>query len=301
MTIFTQDNASCITYHKAADQLDRFCRLCLKQDSEECLDLFDRDKRQFFEDYSKTKVAIKEYQVRVRSYSILAVLHRWLEGVLRDPSRGNYYIEGMQRLVNEGLFVLSEEGKPRLIENFRSQEHMEILENIRCLKELSFFEKDRLVHCYIQFSRAFSEYTFHLIPPAYDPDRERVVGRVLDYDLFMEFIQYLSQRDVLIAKLLYFGAQSIEDVLDLQLQDVDFKNGLISFRSAPIRFPKHLMQDLYEYVFSQKEKQAFVFVNFKGERVNRTHLVNAFARVSSKHPGKIKITPSILFKSKNEG
>ena len=300
MTIATTDQFPYPTSPKTTDQLERFLDEFQKKHNIGDSESIFSTTRKLSNDHRNMHAAIAVHQEKVRSYPIIAILSYWLESIAQDPTWGVYYREGMRKIIDRGLLSLIRGRRYRLIGEFCSHEHLETLENIRCVKEWSIFEKDRLVSCYLQFSRALSEYTFNLIPAAYDPDRERSSAKSLEYNTFVEFIQHLSPRDVLISKLLYFGAHSIEEVLDLRVSDINFNASVVTFASGPVRFQKHIILDLHEYVQPKKGDRELVFVNAKGKRVSRTHLINAFARVFSKQQGKVKITPSTLFKPKSE-
>lgn len=207
------------------------------------------------------------------------------------------YLQGIQRLWTAGLLPLANNGKRRVLGDLQSADHLLVIENIRCIKEWSIAEKEDLIGCYLQFTYDLAKFTFGMIPVAFDPDRLRTERRVVRYELFMNFVQLLSERDALIAKLLYFGAPNIESAISLKIVALDIEKLEIKFGEQAIRFPKHLINDISGYIQPRKDNpMGLVFVNVRGEEVERVHLNQSFARKSSNIPGGFKITPAALLK-----
>lgn len=175
------------------------------------------------------------------------------------------------------------------------QEHKRIIEEIKCISDLSISEKEELVQCYIEFSHHLNQNTFGIISTAYDSDRFYASHKVVNYDDFTKFVQQLSERDALIAKLLYFGGPTVEEVLFLKYGQVDFTHCVINFSKQSIKYPKHLILELSNFS-GKKKKNDLVFLNYKGNQVVRTHLNHSFGRASKEI--NLKITPRDLVKLK---
>ncbi len=77
-----------------------------------------------------------------------------------------------------------------------------------------------------------------------DPDFQRTIKKVVNYKEFIKFIQELQERDALMAKLLYFGAPTMDEVLNLRVSQVDLKKGMVRFNKFSVRYPKHVMLEL---------------------------------------------------------
>lgn len=246
------------------------------------------------------QVQMSEYCKEMRKLPIASVLGLWIKSLATDRGSGRGYITGITKILEKNLICLSDNGKNRTFEYFDFLEHLATIENIRCVKEWTYSEKEDYIRSYLQFSKYLSQFTFNIFPNAYDPDRRRVENKVLKYENFMEFVHHLSDRDALISKLLYFGAPSIEAVISLKRDMVHFHNQAILFNENSSVFPKHLMLGIQEYVNSRKDSSHLLFVNVRGEPVERTHLINTFSRVSAKMSGDVKISPSTLMKFKSE-
>lgn len=173
--------------------------------------------------------------------------------------------------------------------------HQDLIEQIRTVNDWSIFEKEEIVKCYIEFSHSLARNTYDLIPLAFDSDRDRVQQKTVTYDSFIDFVQQLPKRDALIAKLLYFGAPSLEEIMTLTVSAVSKKTPEITFNEVTITLPQHIYNELYD-VIKGKNTSQLVFCNVRGEKVNRTHLNQSFLRASEKSSLKVKITPASLLK-----
>ena len=98
------------------------------------------------------------------------------------------------------------------------------------------------------------------------------------------------------SKLLYFGAPTMDEVLNLRVSQVDLKKGMVRFNKFSVRYPKHVMLELKGYL-TKKDKAELIFVNLRGEIVERTHLNNCFNRASRKIFSTKRITPKMLLES----
>ncbi len=87
------------------------------------------------------------------------------------------------------------------------------------------------------------------------------------YEAFLDFVQKLPARDALIAKLLYFGAPSMDSVLSLKKDAVHAEKSSISFPERDVVFPKHLIKDLCLHMENRKKESDLVFTNVRGAEV----------------------------------
>lgn len=240
---------------------------------------------------------ILQFRTMVRQVPIAAALIDWAKNLFTDPFWSELYENRLLKLQKSRLIpLMDEQGRWITLEYFMSVGHLDILENIRCFKEWSIFEKEEIIQCYLQFSRSLSKETHDIIPEAIDPDRELVRNKLVKFEIFIEFVRYLSSRDALIAKLLYFGSPSLDEVIELKEESVDLKNYQIHFKNVSIRYPKHVIQDLGKHFEDRRNGNGFVFNNVRGEFVDRAHLNHAFLRATHKSSSKTKITPGSLLK-----
>ena len=241
-----------------------------------------------------------EFHAFLKDIPLVIALRHWVEGVINDPSVGEKGVAEIKKLLEYDLIPLnSSKGLPVTLYDIRMAGHQDIIENIRSIRAWTQAEKDMLVNCYIRFSCDLARYTFDYVLAGFDPDRKYAESRLIPYEIFYSFIQYLSKRDALLAKLLYFGAPSMEEVLSLKIKAIDEKSCSIEFNEKSEKFPKHLIQDLLVHVQENPNVKGLVFANGKGEQVERAHLNQSFARACERMPEGIKITPGSLLRFNN--
>ncbi|MBP7074566.1 MAG: hypothetical protein KBA81_04185 [Rhabdochlamydiaceae bacterium] len=236
----------------------------------------------------------------LKDVPIAAGLGHWIKGVITDKFWRAKYVPEMTSLIEKKLIpLLNAQGKDLTLNEFRAMGHEQIIENIRCVKEWTLFEKEARVQCYLQFSHSLANFTLNFIAPGFDPDRRRTSNRTIKYESFVDFILRLSPRDALIAELLYFGAPTIDEVLSLKKNAILIETSAIRFADKEIVFPKHLIQDLISYLEGKIHGKGLVFTNVRGAEVERAHLNQSFARACEKMISGPKITPGSLLKLEN--
>lgn len=109
--------------------------------------------------------------------------------------------------------------------------------------------------------------------------------KLVDLNDLHTWSSFLSLRDKLIAYLIYLDAPSVEKILGLTVEHINW--GSISFEKEKMEMPPEFMKILRKFCIKKKSTE-LVFVNCKGEEVARPHLNHAFKRASKK--SKIDIT-----------
>ena len=245
----------------------------------------------------QVKSAISEFRHFIEELPLAIALAYWIKGEVTDIDQGVEKISALNKLIDQGIIPLkNQEGAPLILCDLRWMGHRNIINEIRCVKEWGTLEKEKLVSVYLQFSQHLGQMTFGFIPHDFDPDRRSVAHKTVRYEVFIEFVQHLSPRDALIAKLLYFGASSAADVLSLQVNQIDFANHKVSYPNQSVVYPKHLMLDLQEHTQGKKGEE-LVFVNTRGSKIERAHLSHSFERALSKADIKERFTPGQLLET----
>jgi len=278
-----------------------FWQSCMEKSSKaKDKDKFTQMLSQYTEKTWEFQNAFNDFHDFLKNIPFVVVIGHWVEGVIVDKQIGENYLKGMKRLLDHDLIPLtSVKGTPLTLSDLRLAGHQETIENIRCVQLWTQAEKDDLVQCYVRFSCDLARYTFDYVPAGYDLDRKLTASRQIPYEVFYSFIQYLSKRDALLSKLLYFGAPSIDEVLSLQVKAIDKKTAHIKF-SEPCQFPKHLILELLAHAKESPNSKGLVFANLRGEQVERAHLNQSFARASERMPENVKITPASLVRSSGD-
>lgn len=262
---------------------------------------FDKNQRleERVNDYSETlekmKSSFSRFGTFLKQIPMLIAIVYWIKEETNLGENIEKYMRSIDALLQNNILFLKKNGKTFTLADLKEQTHQEIIENIRCIDSLSLLEKEELVECYLRFSSSLERATFNFISKGFDPDRQRVIGKEIKYEVFLDFVQNLPPRDALIAKLLYFGAPSIDELLNLRCRLV--YNSKIIFNGNPVSFPKHLFLNVKEYLINKKDKE-LVFTNLRGAIIERSHLNQSFARASNKCKS-FKITPGLLLKIKS--
>lgn len=248
----------------------------------------------------EAKERFEEFQSFLKDVPLSLALQDWIEGVLNNHSLGEKAAINFARLLQfDVLSLKSEKGKLLTLGDLHLggvKTHLKVVENIRCVPQWTQVEKDSLVSLYVRFSCDLASLTFDYVLPICDPDKRWAESKLVSYDVFYSFIPFLSERDALISKVLYFGAPSIDEVLSLGVRAIDAEKKSICFESSSVCFPRHMILDLMEHIQSNPNAKGLVFFNVRGEQVERAHLNQSFARASERMPKGVKITPGNLLK-----
>lgn len=238
--------------------------------------------------------AIEAFRFTLSEIPLGAEIANWLERLDLPKEYISKYTESTLNLIDlKLLFLTNRQGQLRTLNDVSPNDHRDTIEEIRCSSKLSTPEKEKAVEAYILFSQHLSRATCGLIMQGEDPDFQRTIKKVVWYKNFIKFVQLLPERDALIAKLLYFGAPTMDEVLSLRVDQIDSRKGLVKFKKFSVKYPKHVMLELKNSL-GQKKKEDLIFTNLHGQQVERTHLNNCFNRAARKLDGNIRITPKML-------
>lgn len=230
-----------------------------------------------FLDFFKTKVPIDDLEVSIKKFEDeRAHLNKVMKQsfiVLREQpllsafllwSKGNYikigYPDYSRMLVEKKILRFKNEDESILIiKDVKEKFLIDILESIRCRKEFDIWQREMLVLTFRDFVNWVFVITRSSAFEIKDRDKERASRRLLDYDDFIRFLGRLDDRSQLVAKLLYFGgSRTLAEVLNLQIEDIDFVGGAISFKSQRISYSRHVLEDIESLVNDQTAGQIFV-------------------------------------------
>jgi integrase len=238
--------------------------------------------------------AIEDFRLKLSEIPLGAEIANWLERLDLPKEYVSRYTESMLHLIDLKLLSLTnKQGQLRTLNDISPNDHRDTIEEIRCSSKLSTPDKEKAVEAYILFSQHLSRATCGLIMQGEDPDFQRTIKKVVWYKDFIKFVQLLPERDALIAKLLYFGAPTMDEVLSLRVDQIDSRKGLVKFKKFSVKYPKHVMLELKNSLI-QKKKEDLIFTNLHGQQVERTHLNNCFNRAARKLDGNTRITPKML-------
>jgi len=238
---------------------------------------FDNKRLRISDFHIKCKDNISEYEVFITHTKPSDII----EFIKEQVGNKCPFMVVMDDLIESGLLDIFHHTNNGSLGNYGEKDHKRVLEDIRCHSRAGKFAQEIVVNAYIEFSHVLSNCTFGLIPKAFDPDRERVKNRFIPYEMFYELCGRLSDRDCLIAKLLYFGAPSVESTLQLRQSCINKTYFGIHFKCGDVPFPKHLMRDILSWIDDNGIMiDSYIFNNCKLEKVSRVHLDQALKRAS---------------------
>lgn len=237
-----------------------------------------------------------DFKTKIAEASFAAAIHSWLRGQMTNSENEEEgSLPEFEFLIDHKIIPLCEEKSKKVwtLGHQKQIGHQYIVECIRSLPDLSILQREKYVSLYLQFARYLSNLTFGFIPFEEDPDKQKTKGRSISLEQFIDFSSHLSERDALIASLIYFGEITISEVIDLKVSNIDFKKNSISYQHDSVEYPKHIIHALEIYV-KGKNKNDLVFTNRTGEAVDRTWIYRSFKNASSKSIPSLEIKPANL-------
>lgn len=213
-------------------------------------DAFLAQRKQLQDELQKSIGAISEQP-------LLTAYLAWIKEVALVP---NFDLGLAKTLLEKGFIGITDnEGQVWTIAKASEFNHQSIVDAIRCRYEWSTEAREGLVMAYTSFIQWLSNVTFGYVSKVEDPDLLRSNARVFPYSMFLKFVSHLKDKDRLVAKLLYFGGtRTVEEVLDLKIEDIDFDNRIIYFNSQPTTYPLHVFADARSIIKERKKGRLFL-------------------------------------------
>lgn len=111
--------------------------------------------------------------------------------------------------------------------------------------------------------------------------------KIINDEYFRRFLSLLSERDCFIARILYCTDLKIQEVISMNHGDIINSN-----------LPVHLKKELQLFCKNngKEDLDTLIFKNCHGDKVDRTHINQAFSRAGNSLRPPFKITPGDLTK-----
>lgn len=162
-------------------------------------------------------------------------------------------------LTNNLIGIVNQDGQVWTLAHAKNFDHRHVVEAIRCQRDWSISLRENLAASYVSFIQWLSKATYGYINIIEDPDWLRSQERSMPYHLFITFLSKLNEEDQIIAKLLYFGgSKSLDDILNLQIEHIDFEKYLIYFDSQAVSYPLHVFADIKANIRERKKGRLFM-------------------------------------------
>lgn len=224
----------------------------------------------------------KKYKEDISQKTLISAFLTWIKYVRTiendffDPQNLNF----LKIIVDEGSIPFEKNGEMLTLSQINTADLTFPLEKIRSSPNLSIAVKEACVRIYLLFLRWLSLSTLEYIPSIEDPDKAKIQGRVISRDQFTKLILNLDEKGQLVAKLLYFGgSRTLEEVLSLKLEDVNFKQSLIRYGTQLVSYPAHVFSDIK--VLTTPRKTGRIFLGRQNAPLNRVTIFRSFKEAGS--------------------
>lgn len=191
--------------------------------------------------------------------------------------------------------VADKKGKIWTIADAHGFDHRLVIDAVRCQHELPLQMREQLVKAYIAFMQWMSVETHGYISKIEDHDVARTSGRLLAYPLFISFLCALKEKEKeqLVAKLLYFGgSRTLDEVLKLQLEAVEFEKKVVRYDSLIVSYPAHVFADIQS--IAGKRKRGRVFLGRQNVPLSHTTIFRNFKEAALEAGLGQSFSPAIL-------
>lgn len=234
---------------------------------------------------------IKVFKSEISGVSIIALVILWANSI---NSVGNFnyrHIEMMTELIEKKIIFPKNAKSDRVLtlSDFSGMDASHI-EAIRCYR-WSIERREMYVSFYIDFTAWLSKISFGYIKEAFDIDRALTQGRLLKFETYVKILNELSLRERILAKICYLGgSRPLEDIFSLKIEGINFVTCSLKLAEQFVDYPKHLLDDLREYIGSRKK--GIVFISRDGDPIDLTVPYRALKTVISR----LDIDKSFTFK-----
>lgn len=244
---------------------------------QQCLQLFETSQNHVIENQQlfifstqQIRSEVEQFKKIVGEVTLLSLILLWAKKVLEGQVLSIRYLELMREMIKAELIpVLYDQGLLTLKE-FSQLKQEAVIDKIRTYSDWYIQKREDSVSLYISFEKWLSEETLGLVKPVIDQDRLNTSKRKLPYEKYIEILALLPLRERLIAKLFYLGgARSLEEILNLKINQISFSERKIEFSDQVIDYPFHVFDDIKTLL--EGRMKGFVFANLqKTDRIHHT-------------------------------
>lgn len=245
----------------------------------------------FLSERSRLQGELQNFINAISNQPLLTAFLAWVKEVSMIP---NFDLNLARYLLENGLVgITDKKGDLWTIGKAKEFDHQSVLDAIRCNTNWSTALREDLVMAYVSFMQWLSNVTFGYIDRIEDPDMMRSQARALPYSMFLNFISNLKDKDRIVAKLLYFGGnRTLEEILELKIEHLDFDDRSVYFNSQPITYPLHVFADLK--TLTKERKKGRLFLGRQNAPLNTTTIFRNFKTAAVKSGLGNNFTPKAL-------
>jgi len=281
---------------KTSSEIDKLSEYYFNLQDDGRIDIKDYQKTYFNKVHDASEFASKfrEYLFNV---PVSVAVDRWLH-LCKSNRNIDVVLADVKRLIDADILpTKTANGKIVDLHCFDMIDQSYQVQCIRCIPGVTQEEAERMVETYLDFMQHLFSETWGYVRHEGDPDRIAVADKRLHYEKFIDFSRRLSQRDSLIAHLIYFGDCSMSNIIELRVKDIDLPNCEIIVEDRHIKFSPHVIIRLKDLIASKKPDE-LAFTNRTGGKVNRSRLYRSFKNAGAKMSSPTEILPSTLLEKK---
>ena len=223
----------------------------------------------------KINKILEKFLNEIKEYPVIAMITNWAK-TIKSTGLANQCVETMDNLISKQIIPFKSTVRDDLMslgEFFESDRegvidfesgHQAVIDAIRCVSEWPLAIQEAHISIYMEFALWLCVTSFGHFPSAYDHDRTIAGRRKLKFEQYIQIIQELSDRERILAKLFYLGgSRSLEEVLSLKIEDINFRECTLRLSDDNVFYPKHVFNDLKTYIVGRKKGPVFIGRNGK--------------------------------------
>lgn len=225
---------------------------------------------------------IDQYRKNITKQTLISSFFAWIKSIkiTRSDLLESYPQDFLKVLIQEDLIPFELNGRLITLEEISGQDLTLSIEKIRCHLSLPLAVKEIVIQIYLDFLKWLTFSTFGYIPKIEDPDLAKTTGRVISHTQFIQLLGKLDQKGQLVAKLLYFGgSRTLEEILSLNLEDVNFKQSLIRYGTQLVSYPAHVFADIK--ALTEPRRTGRIFLGRQNAPLNRVTIFRSFKEAGS--------------------
>lgn len=241
----------------------------------------------------KIEEARIQFQQQISDKPFMALVLSWASDADAHLALGERLVACILDLIEHNVLPYKDTKTHKFItiSQLRLEDHVDIFDAIRSVNEWSVDKQEEYAIIYSEFANKLSELTSGLILQPFDTDRALTSKRKLPFEMYVKFLKNLSERERILTKIFYLGgSRSLDEILSLKIEDLDFTNSTLYISGDSISYPKHVLHDL-KYFIGRRTK-GYVFTGRTGDKIDHTVPYRALKSVISK----LGLDPSFTFK-----
>ncbi len=239
---------------------------------------------------------LKRFESTIKQTALIAAFVIWID----TKNFNDLMREEALKLIKLNLIRFKDtDGSLINLSKINANAVSEQINSIRCQTHIEISQRESFVSVLLDFYRWLSLNTHSLVSRGKDPDLHYIEKRNLDLSDFLLILKGLDDRSRLIAKLLYYGGSRVlEEVVNLQIENVNFIDQIILYGEIHTEYPPHVFQDIKTLI--KDRKSGPVFTGRNNSKMNPSTIFRHFQALGTIR-GLENISPKTLTEDRQQG